>query len=92
MKKTEITFKVKEILVESLNLQENASEIEDTQPLFGTNDSPGLFDDSLTVLEVTSAIMAEFDLEASVFNENSFFTVETLSETIYQEIQLSFSN
>ena len=66
--------------------------IEDAQPLFGTDDAPGLFDDSLAVLEVTSALMSEFDLDASVFNESSFATVESLSETIYQETLLSTSN
>lgn len=92
MQKTEITQKVKEILVESLNLSTAASEIEDAQPLFGTDDAPGLFDDSLAVLEVTSALMSEFDLDASIFNESSFATVESLSETIYQETLLSTSN
>lgn len=47
MNKTEITQKVKEILIESLNLKMSVEEIDDQQLLFGTDDAPGLFDDFL---------------------------------------------
>lgn len=86
MNKTEITQKVKEILIDSLNLKMSVEEIDDQQLLFGTDDSPGLFDDSLAVLEVTSSLIAEFDLDASIFNEDSFVTVDSLSESIYNEL------
>ncbi|WP_336719009.1 hypothetical protein [Chryseobacterium mucoviscidosis] len=86
MNKTEITQKVKEILIESLNLKMSVEEIDDQQLLFGTDDTPGLFDDSLAVLEVTSSLIAEFDLDASIFNEDSFVTVDSLSESIYNEL------
>lgn len=86
MNKTEITQKVKEILIESLNLKLKVEEIDDQQLLFGTDDTPGLFDDSLAVLEVTSSLIAEFDLDASIFNEDSFATVDSLAESIYKEL------
>ncbi len=86
MNKSEITQKVKEILIESLNLKMSVEEIDDQQLLFGTDDAPGLFDDSLAVLEVTSSLIAEFDLDASIFNEDSFVTVDSLSESIYNEL------
>ncbi len=44
---------------------------------------PGLFDDSLAVLEVTSVLMAEFDVDASSFNEESFQTVNSLAKCIW---------
>ena len=70
----------------SLNLKMSVEEIDDQQLLFGTDDAPGLFDDSLAVLEVTSSLIAEFDLDASIFNEDSFVTVDSLSESIYNEL------
>lgn len=86
MNKSEITLKVKEILIESLNLKMSVEDIDNQQLLFGTDDTPGLFDDSLAVLEVTSSLIAEFDLDASIFNEESFVTVDSLSESIYNEL------
>ncbi len=85
--KQELTVKVKEILIDVLNLDQNPEQVSNHQPLFGTDESPGLFDDSLAVLEVTSVLMAEFDADASIFNEESFKTVNSLSECIYNEIQ-----
>ena len=84
--KQSITIKVKEILIDVLNLDKTIDKISNTQPLFGNDDSPGLFEDSLIVLEVTSNLMAEFDIDASVFNENSFQTIETLVESIYRSL------
>ncbi|QDP85573.1 hypothetical protein FNJ88_08360 [Chryseobacterium sp. SNU WT5] len=86
MNKEEISLKVKEILIESLNLKMSVEEIDDQLLLFGTSDSPGLFDDSLAVLEVTSSLIAEFDIDASIFNEDSFVSVASLSESIYEEL------
>ncbi len=91
MNKQELTLKVKEILIEVLNLKLTPDQIEDNQPLFGTDESPGLFEDSLAVLEVTSVLMAEFDVEASIFNEESFHSVDTLSENIYKAKQMQVS-
>ena len=81
--KQEITATVKDILIDVLNLDQTPEEITNTQPLFGTDESPGLFDDSLSVLEVTSVLMAEFDEDASIFNEESFQTIESLVNCIY---------
>ncbi|WP_143304660.1 acyl carrier protein [Chitinophaga vietnamensis] len=78
MENQNIELKVKEILISVLNLRKTADQLSADQPLFGTDDNPGLFDDSLAVLEVTSVLMAEFDLEASVFSEGSFRTIGTL--------------
>jgi len=82
--KQELAVTVKEILIDVLNLEQTTEEITNTQPLFGTDESPGLFDDSLAVLEVTSVLMAEFDEDASIFNEESFQTVESLVACIYE--------
>lgn len=82
MDKQAIETKIKEILVEVLNLTERPEDIDSKKSLFGTANDTGLFDDSLAVLEVTSVLMAEFDVEASIFNENSFTNIETLADQI----------
>ena len=82
MENQAIELKVKEILINVLNLRKSVAELSNDQPLFGTDDNPGLFDDSLAALEVTSVLMAEFDLEASVFSEDSFKTIGTLVDCI----------
>ena len=87
MEKKLIQQKVKEILISVLNLKKKVEEITDEQVLFGNDQHPGLFDDSLAVLEVTSVLMSEFDIEASVFNEDSFKTVDTLVDCIYNALQ-----
>tara|TARA_B110000977_G_scaffold90925_1_gene120715 strand:- start:93 stop:365 length:273 start_codon:yes stop_codon:yes gene_type:complete len=76
--KQELTVKVKEILIDVLNLDQTPDQIDNNQSLFGTDDNPGLFDDSLAVLEVTSVLMAEFDADASIFNEESFQSINSL--------------
>ncbi len=86
--KQELIVKVKEILIDVLNLEQTPEEIDNNQPLFGTDELPGLFDDSLAILEVTSVLMAEFDADASIFNEESFQSINSLSECIYNEVQL----
>lgn len=84
-----IELKTKEILISVLNLSKDPSELSNDQPLFGTDENPGLFDDSLAVLEVTSVLMAEFELEASDFGEESFKTIGTLSQRIFDVTHLA---
>jgi acyl carrier protein len=87
MNKNEINLKVKEVLITVLNLKMNISDLRDDQLLFGNEDDPGLFEDSLCVLEVTSALIAEFDIEASSFNGSSFISVSSLVECIHTAIE-----
>jgi len=89
MERKLIEQKTKEILINVLNLKKTADELTNDQPLFGTDENPGLFDDSLAVLEVTSVLMSEFELEASDFGEESFKTIGTLSDRIYDVTHLS---
>jgi acyl carrier protein len=89
MERKLIEQKTKEILINVLNLKKTPEELTNEQPLFGTDENPGLFDDSLAVLEVTSVLMSEFELEASDFGEESFKTIGTLSDRIYDVTHLS---
>lgn len=88
MNKNEINLKVKEILISALNLKMKIEDLNDDQPLFGTDENPGLFDDSLCVLEVTSALISEFDIEASSFNGNSFVNISSLVDSIHEAVQV----
>ena len=83
MEKILIEQKTKEILINVLNLKQTPEELKSNQPLFGNDENPGLFDDSLAVLEVTSVLMSEFELEASDFGEESFKTIATLVSCIH---------
>lgn len=84
-----IEQKTKEVLISVLNLNKTVDELSNDQALFGNDENPGLFDDSLAVLEVTSVLMAEFELEASDFGEESFRTVGTLAQRIYDVLHLA---
>ena len=87
MDKIEVNRKVKEIIINTLNLEYEVDQIKDETPLFGDSEHPGLFDSSLCVLEVTSGIVAEFDIEPAIFKRDSFKTVNTLTDCIYYAIK-----
>jgi acyl carrier protein len=89
MEKNAIEFKTNEILISVLNLKQSPDELSNDQTLFGDDSNPGLFDDSLAVLEVTSVLMAEFELEASDFGESSFKTIGTLVDCIDNAMALA---
>ena len=86
MEKQELNKKVKEIIIETLNLNMSVDDIKNEDPLFGTNEKSGLFDNSLCVLEVTSALIGEFDIEPSCFDSKSFETVGTLTDCIFNAV------
>lgn len=87
MEKKELNVKIKEIIIETLNLEMKVEEIPDEMSLFGTKEKSGLFDNSLCVLEVTSALIGEFDIEPSCFDNKSFETVGSLVDCVYRAIE-----
>ena len=87
MDKVEITKKVKKIIKQSLEDIEQVKTIEDDTPLIGTEVHPGIFENSLCVLEVTSGLVTEFDVDPSIFNKESFKDVRSLVDTIYTEME-----
>lgn len=86
MEKLVVSKRVKEIIIDTLNLELEVGSINDDTPLFGSSDHPGLFDNSLCVLEVTSGLIDEFDIEPSIFKNNSFKTIGTLTDCIFNAI------
>ena len=86
MEKQQLNKRVKEIIIETLDLKMSAGDIKDETPLFGTKEKSGLFDNSLCVLEVTSALIGEFDIDPSCFDGKSFETVGTLTDCIFNAV------
>lgn len=87
MDKKELSERVKEIIKSSLEDIDQIGEINDDTPLMGTEEEPGIFENSLCVLEVTSALVTEFDVDPAIFNKDTFVTVGTLVDAIYKAIE-----
>ena len=80
----QIREKVKVCIIESLGMDEvSPSDITNDMPFFSTDDTPGLIQDSLAILEVASRVSEEFGILPSDFGSDSFQNVNTLSETIH---------
>ena len=79
----QIREKVKVCIIESLGMDEvSPSDITNDMPFFSTDDTPGLIQDSLAILEVASRVSEEFGILPSDFDGDSFQNVDTLSATI----------
>ena len=84
---TEIKSRVKEIILDILQAEGNVVELTDETPFFGTEEHPGVIQDSLAILEISSKLADEYCLFPSDFNEEAFQNVQTLSELIVEKIQ-----
>jgi acyl carrier protein len=81
----EIKEKVKLCIIDALELKDvTPAELDNDASFFGTEDTPGLIQDSLAVLEIASRLSAEFDVSPTEFNESSFQNVTTLSVLIHK--------
>jgi acyl carrier protein len=79
----EIKDKVKLCIIDALELKDvTPADLDSDASFFGTEDAPGLIQDSLAVLEIASRLSAEFDISPTEFNEASFKNVTSLSELI----------
>ena len=79
----EIKEKVKLCIIDALELKDvTPADLDSDASFFGTEDAPGLIQDSLAVLEIASRLSAEFDISPTEFNEASFKNVTSLSELI----------
>ena len=55
------------------------TELNADTPFFGTEEEPGVIQDSLAILEIASKLAEEYGIMPSEFNEASFQNIETLS-------------
>lgn len=85
-----IEKRVKEIIVETLYLETSTDEMSNELVLFSRDGQAGVFENSIAMLEVTAALMSEFDLDADHFeNDNTFRSIGTLIESIAVKIAAS---
>lgn len=78
-----IQEKIKVIIIDVLKLNTTAGEISNDTPFFSASPAnPGLVEDSLAILEISSRIAEEFNLLPGEVDENSFQNIQTLSEAI----------
>lgn len=87
MKKEEVQNRIKEVIVEVLQDDEMKPEdIGNEDPFFGTDEEPGVIQDSLLILEIVSILSDEYDIDPSEFNEETFINVEIVSNMIMEKM------
>ena len=87
MKKEEVQHRIKEVIIEVLQDDEMKPEdIGNEDPFFGTDEEPGVIQDSLLILEIVSILSDEYDIDPSEFNEETFINVELVSNMIMEKM------
>ena len=87
MKIEEIQKKVKQCIIDVLELEDTETgDISNEEPFFGTEEEPGIIQDSLAILEISTRLGEEYEIDPTEFNEESFQNVNTLSEMILQNM------
>ncbi|MFC0186386.1 Acyl carrier protein [Pseudarcicella hirudinis] len=81
----EIKEKVSSIIDNVLQL-DGAVTITDETSFFGNEESAGLIQDSLAILEIASRLAEEYGILPSDLDEASFQNLQTLSEMIYSKV------
>lgn len=80
----EIKTNVKELILEVMEDEALTFEtIQDDTPFFGTDEEPGIIQDSLAILEIATRLGEEYDIMPEDFNDEVFVNVETLSTFIH---------
>jgi acyl carrier protein len=82
-----IKDKVTSVVLDVLQVEDGAvQELQAETPFFGTEEEPGIIQDSLAILEIASKLAEEYGIMPSDFNEASFQNVETLSTMIFEKL------
>jgi acyl carrier protein len=85
----DIQDKIKKITIEVLKLGVTPAEISVETPFFSTSpDRPGLIEDSLAILEISSCIAEEFDIAPGELREEDFQNISTLSSAIAEKVNV----
>ena len=82
-RRSELTLRMKQALIERLSLQLEPDEIAEDSPLFGA----GLGLDSVDALEIAILIEMEFDVPVSDDELASFRSINTLVDLVQQRNQ-----
>jgi acyl carrier protein len=82
-----IKDKVTSVVLDVLQVEDGAvQELQAETPFFGTEEEPGIIQDSLAILEIASKLAEEYGIMPSDFNEASFQNVDTLSTMIFDKL------
>ncbi len=85
-----IQEKIEAIIIDVLKLNKKPGELGVDTPFFSNSPAnPGIIEDSLAILEISSRIAEEFDLMPSEIDEKAFKNIGTLSEAIAALQQVS---
>lgn len=82
-----IQDRIRAIVVDVLQADGAPVELTNATPFFGTEDHPGVIQDSLAILEIASRLAEEFGLMPSDLGEEAFQNLQTLSEHVAQKIE-----
>jgi acyl carrier protein len=78
-----IQLKINSIIIDVLKLNKKPEELAPETPFFSTSPTnPGIVEDSLAILEISSRIAEEFDLIPGEIDEKDFQNIGTLSSAI----------
>lgn len=84
----QVADRLREMIVERLNLNINPQEIGDDQPLFGTTTDGGLALDSVEALEIVVGIEEAFGIRLGDEQgiEQRFYSINTLTEYVSERL------
>ncbi|QHV96209.1 acyl carrier protein [Spirosoma endbachense] len=82
-----IQGRIREIVIDVLQADGELVELTNETPFFGTEDHPGVIQDSLAILEIASRLAEEFGLMPSDLGEEAFQNLDTLSEQVARKVQ-----
>jgi acyl carrier protein len=84
---SQIKSKVKEIILQIVEVEGVKVELSNTTPFFGTEQEEGVIQDSLAILEISSKLADEYGFLPSDFSEEAFYNVDSLSEFILARVE-----
>jgi hypothetical protein len=87
MERKELTEKVILCIKNSLSDIKNIDKLTEDTLLMSDENNSGLFDNSLCILEVTSSLVTEFEIDPSIFKKESFKNVSSLVDTIEEGLK-----
>lgn len=79
---------IKSLIIDHLNLKIDIKDFKDDMPLFGEPDDPSTVGlDSVDALELSVALIGEFEVEITDENMHIFESVNTIDEFISEQLQ-----
>ncbi|WP_157816047.1 acyl carrier protein [Spirosoma pollinicola] len=81
-----IKNQIRVIVTQVLQVDAATVELDDNTPFFGTDEHPGLIQDSLAILEIASQLADAFGLMPSDLGEEAFLNLETLSQCVFTKV------